>query len=110
MVKVIARIKYESEEPGGTPSRDYILTKEFEFPRFSEVEGTSILLKNDARKYLYTERVIYDPSEDEYQITFHSHEGVERYYHGDSEEIMEEVVARYKKFGWRVKLVNDGKQ
>lgn len=107
MEKVQLTIDYESKEPGGFPSVQYHMTKIFSFPKIPQMMGCFILLHNEAIRGFTFRDPVYDPKDDMYHIINRSDEGVERYYHGDAEVIMAEVVSRFKHHGWEVKKVED---
>jgi len=97
--KVTVILKYSSKEPGGFESTKYELKKDFYFQHLPVV-NSHIILEDDAREFIHFKNPLFNPNIGEYTVYNEFHEGVERYYHGDAEEIMGKVLGRYKQHGW----------
>lgn len=105
METVHLTIDYESQEPGGFESVQYKMSKILNFPKLPLINGCWVVLEHDAIGGFRFRDVVYHPKQDMYYIVNRSDEGVERYYHGDAEVIMAEVVSRFKHNGWQVEKV-----
>lgn len=96
-------IEYSSEEPGGFPSVEFTMHKRFKMKKLPPMPCSLILHKDAIDEIPFGSCLIYDPEKDIYYMRFEYHEKVQRYYHGDAEEEMKPVLARFESHGWRIK-------
>lgn len=87
---------YESVEPDSIVSTKYMFTKLFHFEKLPFIECTIL---NEPINLIF-EDVVYNPNNDTYYIKNYTSKNVERYYHGDSIQIMKPFIDKLLKYGW----------
>ena len=108
METVNVKIIYSSQEPPSFNEIVFELTKTFEFRKLPKITPCSIIIRDDAIKYIEFNKhnVEYDPFFDEYYVTQLTCEGVNRYYHGNGEEIMLKIIKdKYEPNGWAYRRI-----
>lgn len=106
MPKVRVEMLYYSEDaPGFGAKNDHLLTKTFIFKNLPCIPGYIKVEDGDPIGKISFKNPVYDSHNDTYVVKMGTCEGVSRYYHGEAKEIMAKVMERYKKYGWKCKLL-----
>jgi len=106
MARILVRMLYTPKDPPGLNSAyDHLISKLFVFERIP-VCNCKIILKDDAITWIDFLNPWFDPETGIYTVDMRTSEGVERYYQGDVTELMNNVMARYKKYKWSCKKLD----
>ena len=100
MKKINVIMIYTSQDaPGFEEPFHFQMKKTFNLPETPPIP-CEVKLEDDAIDSFIFSKPVYDPNDNSYTVRNITYEGVHRYYHGNAEEIMKEVVRRYASNGW----------